>query len=413
MVEDVVERMTSLKLTSKEEEDIQVSDEGRLDELEGCALSLIGKFLTCKPFNRKAAKNTLRQAWGLDKDLQISEVGINLFQFKFQSEYELDRILRGGLWTFDNQLLMLTRWRSGMSANNVVLEHASLWVQIWGVPFDMMSPKVATEVGNKMGVVEDVGRRRRTDDQSFFLRVRVALPIAKPIRRGGFLLGSDSKRHWVTYKYERLPLFCHYCGILGHDIRHCPAHFTASKAAATVEYQYGDWLKAENGRSKSPPRRSKENPMRSEPVGHTDTVATANDEGIEEEKISEVNAAHNSNVNDLLPIFSPSGDVHQILNDESNGVTNTSNSSLGQVELKPNRPKATWTRLNKMDVGPIESTNFKMKPITGKRGMEEAMNPDSNRDAETLFHKRSKVDKEDGIAANTSARVDDHPCREQ
>lgn len=261
MAEEVVDSMGSLKLTTEEEEDIQVSDEGRMDEIDGCVLSLIGKFLTCKPFNRKAAKNTLRRAWGLEKGLHISEVGINLFQFKFQSEYELDRILKGGPWTFDNQLLMLTRWRPGMSATNVVLEHASLWVQIWGVPFDMLSPNVATEVGNRMGVVEDVESRRRTDDQIFFLRVRVALPISKPLRRGGFLLGSDGKRHWVTYKYERLPLFCHYCGVLGHDIRHCPEHFAAAKKENPVEYQYGDWLKADSGRSKSPPRRSKTSPM--------------------------------------------------------------------------------------------------------------------------------------------------------
>ena len=51
-----------------------------------------------------------------------------------------------------------------MNANNVVLEHASLWVQIWGVPFDMMSLKVAVEIGNNMGEVEDVERRRRTDE---------------------------------------------------------------------------------------------------------------------------------------------------------------------------------------------------------------------------------------------------------
>ena len=82
-----------------------------------------------------------------------------------------------------------------MSANNVALEHASLWVQIWGVLFDMMSPKVATEVGYKIGSVEDVERRQRTDDQKLFLRVRVALPISKPVRRGGFLLGSDGQRH--------------------------------------------------------------------------------------------------------------------------------------------------------------------------------------------------------------------------
>ena len=159
MAEDVINGMGNIKLTSDEEEDIQVSEEGLTDEIDSCVLSLIGKFLMCKPFNRKVAMNTLQKAWGLDKALQIAEVGSNLFQFKFQSEYEIDRILRGGPWTFDNQLLMLTRWRKGMSANNVVLEHASLWVQIWGVPFDMMSPKVAKEIGKKMGEVVDVERR--------------------------------------------------------------------------------------------------------------------------------------------------------------------------------------------------------------------------------------------------------------
>ena len=81
------------------------------------------------------------------------------------------------------------------SANNVVLEHASLWVQIWGVLFDMISPNVAREVGNKMGMVEDVERRQRMDEHNFFLRVRVALPISKPLRTGCFLLGSDGKCH--------------------------------------------------------------------------------------------------------------------------------------------------------------------------------------------------------------------------
>ena len=219
--------MVNLKLMSEEEEEIQVSEEGRLEEIDSCALSLIGKFLTCKPFNWKVAKNTLWKAWGLDKELQISEVGTNLFQFKFQSKYELECIIRGGPWSFENQLLMLTRWKIGMSANNVVLEHASLWIQIWGVLFDMMAPRVAMENGNKMGVVEDVEQRRRMDDQNLFLRVRVALPISKPFRRGGFLMGSDGKQHWVDYKYERLPVFFHFWKVLGHDIRYCPVRYEA------------------------------------------------------------------------------------------------------------------------------------------------------------------------------------------
>ena len=77
---------------------------------------------------------------GLNESMQILEVGPNLFQSKFQSEFNLDRILRGGPWSFDNQLQLLQRWKEGMIVGNIRLESASLWVQIWDAPFDMVSP---------------------------------------------------------------------------------------------------------------------------------------------------------------------------------------------------------------------------------------------------------------------------------
>ena len=153
--------LEKMKLTIEEEETIAISDEGRKEAIESCHMSLIGKFLTCKSFNKLAAKNTIRRAWGLNDSMQILEVGPNLFQFKFQSEFDLDRILRGGPWTFDNQLLLLQRWKKGMTEGNIRLEAASLWVQIWGAPFDMVSPQVAKEVGSRLGEVEEVDWKKK------------------------------------------------------------------------------------------------------------------------------------------------------------------------------------------------------------------------------------------------------------
>ncbi|MCL0113584.1 DUF4283 domain-containing protein, partial [Klebsiella pneumoniae] len=94
-----------------------------------------------------------------DTKLQILDVGQNLFQFKFKSEFDMMHILRGGPWSFDNQLLMLKRWTKGMTAGNIKWEHASLWVQIWGAPFDMVSPIVAAKIGSRLGIVEEVEKR--------------------------------------------------------------------------------------------------------------------------------------------------------------------------------------------------------------------------------------------------------------
>ena len=78
-MEDMIDCLENMKLTVEEEEVIEISDESRLIEIESCNLSLIGKFLTCKAFNKSAAMNTLQRAWGLNSDLQIVEVGLNLF----------------------------------------------------------------------------------------------------------------------------------------------------------------------------------------------------------------------------------------------------------------------------------------------------------------------------------------------
>ena len=70
----MINGLENMKLTAEEEEVIEISDEGRLPDIESCSLSLIGKFLTCKAFNKRAALSTLRAAWGMQLGLQILEV---------------------------------------------------------------------------------------------------------------------------------------------------------------------------------------------------------------------------------------------------------------------------------------------------------------------------------------------------
>lgn len=95
-----------MTLTTEEEEVISISNEGRKEELESYSHSLIGKFLTCKLFNKTAAQNTLKRAWGHEDRVQIIEVRSNLFQFKFKIEFDLEWVLKGGPWSLDNQVLM-------------------------------------------------------------------------------------------------------------------------------------------------------------------------------------------------------------------------------------------------------------------------------------------------------------------
>ncbi|KAK9991756.1 hypothetical protein SO802_026741 [Lithocarpus litseifolius] len=95
--------------------------------------SLFGRLLSDRHQNMRVLKSTLRAAWKMGSDLRIVEV------------------------------------------------------QVWGLPFEHMNEEVGKELERKLGNVIDVDNRSMQADQAKFLRIRVELPIDKPLRRGGYI----------------------------------------------------------------------------------------------------------------------------------------------------------------------------------------------------------------------------------
>ena len=114
-----MEGLSNLSLTKEEEEEIPIKSRCKLDLLEECLLNLFGRLLANKNQNLRALKNTLWMAWKMGSDLQIVDVGNSIMQFRFRSEYQMKWVEQNGLWNFDNNLLLLCRWRRGLLATNI------------------------------------------------------------------------------------------------------------------------------------------------------------------------------------------------------------------------------------------------------------------------------------------------------
>ena len=115
----MVEGLSNLSLMKEEEEEIPIKSRRKSDLLEECLLNLFGRLLADRNQNLRALKNTLRMAWKMGSDLQIVDVGNCIMQFKFRSEYQMKWVEQNGLWNFDNNLLLLCRWRKGLLATNI------------------------------------------------------------------------------------------------------------------------------------------------------------------------------------------------------------------------------------------------------------------------------------------------------
>ena len=221
MEQGIVESLQNLQLTKEDEESIAISAISKPELLKECLLSLFGRLLLDRQQNLKALKSTLRSAWKMGSDLRIVEVGNNVLQFKFSSRFQMEWVERSGPWNFENNLLLLCRWRKELSSANICFTYSPFWVQVWGLPFENMIEEVGRVIGSKIGHVLEVDRRSWLDEQAKFMRIKVEIPIDKPLRRGGYIANEEGGRSWVTFKYERLPTFCFNCGILRHDNRHC------------------------------------------------------------------------------------------------------------------------------------------------------------------------------------------------
>ena len=148
-----------LSLIKEEETLIPISVHSRANLLEECSLSLFGRLLTDRQQNTRALKNTLKAAWKMGSDLRIIEVGNNIFQFKFSSRYQMEWVENCGPWNFENNLLLLCRWKKGLTSENIKFTHSPFWVQLWGLPFELMTDVVGCDIGNNMGCFIELDKR--------------------------------------------------------------------------------------------------------------------------------------------------------------------------------------------------------------------------------------------------------------
>ena len=109
MDSNFVQKLKNITLTKEEGGVIRVGTVHRDRMLEECSLNLLGRFLTNRSFNQRAAKALLRSVWKMGSDIRIVDVEDGLFQFKFSMESQFNWVLANGPWSFKDHPLVLCR----------------------------------------------------------------------------------------------------------------------------------------------------------------------------------------------------------------------------------------------------------------------------------------------------------------
>ena len=124
--------------------------------IQECQLSLVGRVIGEKMINFVGVKNFVSLAWGYPRGLTVMELGPNLFQFIIPSATDRERILNGGPWIVDSQILILRRWYNGIEEDNGAFKLALLWIQVWNLPVHWISKEVGWKIGSIFPEVKEV-----------------------------------------------------------------------------------------------------------------------------------------------------------------------------------------------------------------------------------------------------------------
>ncbi|XP_059458343.1 uncharacterized protein LOC132187940 [Corylus avellana] len=182
---------------------------------------LIGRVWTGKRVNKKAFKSVLSRIWRTVRRVVFKEILENIWLFEFEIEADKRRVMEGRPWSFDRQILVLNEFDGSISPSLMAFQHSPFWVQVHDMPLFCMTKGVGKKIGESLGALEDVDVAGEGAGWGRCLQVRVSIDLTKPLERGR-VLELSGKSSWVSFKYEKLPIFCFNCGRIVHGDKGCP-----------------------------------------------------------------------------------------------------------------------------------------------------------------------------------------------
>jgi hypothetical protein len=185
------------------------------------ALCLIGRFLTNKPIRSHMVKGHMRDVWSLVKGIDVREVNMGVFIFQFCHHRDIQKVLKGGPWFFNKHMLVLGAMTEGESPEQVQLNTVPFWIQIHNLPAGYMAETVGRNIGNYVGEFLEYDEKNSSDFWRRYMRVRVMVDVRKPLVCTKSVKKKGAMAVIVNIKYERIGIYCYYCGLLGHTEDSC------------------------------------------------------------------------------------------------------------------------------------------------------------------------------------------------
>jgi hypothetical protein len=292
-----MERIERLTLEEDDEElEVEIGDTSeRIKEINP-AWCFAGRFLTNRPIRTDMMKVAMAGVWSPVRGVTVKRSNSGVFVFQFHHHLDVQRVLKGGPWFFNKHMLILGPMAEAEQPEQVALYSVPFWVQVHNLPAGAMSEKNGKQIAESMGEFLEYDAKNNSSYWRKYMRIRVMLDVRRPLKKTKRLKKPGGGTQEVQFKYERLGMFCYYCGLLGHTDETCDLLYSAEtddgarrwgpelrvEARRPTDGGGGRWLREEGQKWKTPCQEERE--PNSSSNGSSNTILNAESKGKEPSK---------------------------------------------------------------------------------------------------------------------------------
>lgn len=155
----------------------------------------------------------MSKRWELRGKAIGSDLGNNCFQFRFDYEDDLQKVLDNRPYQYSRWMLILQRWEPIISPN--FPSQIPFWIKLTGLPLHYWKKDLLLSIGKEIGDLKD---HELTKTSAKF---KVEINCLNPLTKEAIVEFEEGSESLVTLEYVKLGKHCSYCFSLFHEVETC------------------------------------------------------------------------------------------------------------------------------------------------------------------------------------------------
>ncbi|KAJ0975853.1 hypothetical protein J5N97_017818 [Dioscorea zingiberensis] len=165
-------------------------------------------------------RESLSRQWAELGECTVADMPNGFYMIRCSSEQMLEEVLTEGPWSVNGMSIHLIKWRPNFQPAFEELSTATIWIHLHNLPSEYWDMEPLEIVASNFGTMKKVDQTTLIANRGKFARVCIEIDLSQPLKRGVWVRSSRGDK-FVTVAYEKLPVFCFRCGIIGHHLQAC------------------------------------------------------------------------------------------------------------------------------------------------------------------------------------------------